>query len=160
MNTQKTNGLTVVEVIVAISIIGILLAILTPSIIQSMRQTSTTGNRTQAAQIVNYLGRRLINLDTTILPATGQTNQWDYGQLGAAITDLDNDSAEGVSQPNNFEATISDLGIFTWQGVNTRKYQISVCFRNAGNENCITTTTLATPNPSQNNNSSASMEIN
>jgi prepilin-type N-terminal cleavage/methylation domain-containing protein len=153
---MKRSGLTVVEVMIAIVIIGILLAVLTPAIIQSMRQTSRTGRQTQAVQIINYLGRRLVSNDAAVKPNSNEAITWDYQELDAAFnSDLNNDSTEGLGDPDNYRATITDLGAITWLGATANKYTIEVCFQPGADEQCIQTTTIAAP-PTSSTSTSAS----
>ena len=57
-------GFTLVEVLIAIAVLGIVLAAVSITMLSSIRQNHTAGNRSQAAQIMNYLGRRIAGLPT------------------------------------------------------------------------------------------------
>jgi prepilin-type N-terminal cleavage/methylation domain-containing protein len=143
---MKRLGLTVVEVMVAIVIIGVLLAVLTPSVIQSMRQTSKTGQRTQSVQIINYMARRLAaNHDIVIPTSTSAPLEWDYEELEDDFGfDLKNDTTHSTKGLDNYKVTIELVGSVVWLGINLNQYNITVCFRNP-DETCIVNTTLSSP---------------
>jgi prepilin-type N-terminal cleavage/methylation domain-containing protein len=169
---MKRTGLTVIEVIVAITIIGVLLAVLTPAIIQSMRQTSRTGQSTQVSQIINYLGRRLVADDSAVKPINTTTPlTWNYGELSTAFntfncngntcSDLQNDSTKGIGDIDNFKVTITNQGLITWLGATANKYQIKVCFKNGSGEVCRESITISAPPESASSaNSGSAAEIN
>ncbi len=143
---MKQKGLTIIEVMVALVIIGVLLAILSPAVIQSMRQTSITGQATQAVQIMNYLARRLAANHTVVTPSSvSQPLEWNYGQLKEEFgQDLQNDNTDGIDNPNNYKVQIEIVETVTWLGINLNKYRITVCFQNPA-ETCLENLTLSPP---------------
>ena len=57
---KKALGLTLVEVLVAIAVLSLVLVAMNAVLLSSIRQTAISGSRTQAVQILNYLGRRVV----------------------------------------------------------------------------------------------------
>jgi prepilin-type N-terminal cleavage/methylation domain-containing protein len=143
---MKRTGLTIIEVMIALVIIGVLLAILSPAVIQSMRQTSITGQATQAVQIMNYLSRRLAANHTAVTPSgMSQPLEWNYGQLKSKFgKDLQNDNTEGVDNPDNYKVKVEIIEVVTWLGIELNKYRITVCFQNP-DEKCLQSLTLSPP---------------
>jgi prepilin-type N-terminal cleavage/methylation domain-containing protein len=143
---KRTEGLTLIEVIVALAILLIALAALTFTLMGYLRQNLSAGKRTQAAQILNYLGRRLTASDPAVLLAPNQERSWDYGALKNQFPDIA--SSRDISNPNLYKATVSNLGQPSWAsstGIALDHYRIKVCWRAGGQEACVRGDTLAYP---------------
>lgn len=140
------RGLTVVEVLIALVVIGIVMAAFTTAAVSTMHHTSITGARTEAVQILNYLGRRAAGGDETVLPVAGTPNVWDYGDLPTAFSDLHDHG--GFSDPARYKATITNAGTMTFTGNTTTgasavEYDLQVCYHaGGGDEYCVTAATL------------------
>ena len=143
---KRAKGLTLIEVIVALVILLIALAALTLTLVGYLRQNLSAGKRTEAVQILNYLGRRLTASDPAVLLAPNQETSWDYGALKSQFPDLA--SSRDISNPNLYKATVSNLGQPAWAssaGVTLDQYRIKVCWRAGGQEACVEGYTLAYP---------------
>jgi prepilin-type N-terminal cleavage/methylation domain-containing protein len=140
-----TNGMTIVEVLVAVVILSIVLVAFAGVIVANIRQNATSGNRTAAAQMLNYLGRRAVDGQAAILPAVGSSSRsWAYGTLNTSFPDLTKE--RNAANSDLYRAEIIDQGAPTATmptGSNLVSYQINVCWRDAGQENCVTAQTIA-----------------
>ena len=142
-----TQGLTILEVLLAIAILSIVMVALNATLISSLRETSVAGSRTQAVQILNYLGRRIVGGDTTLLPTTRL--QFLYGTLRQNFPDLPN--AVRFANPDLYRVEIQNLGAPSWSstiGVEVHRYRIAVCWKWRGEETCTIGETFSTPPPS------------
>jgi len=61
---RSSLGLTVVEVMLALAVIGIITAAFTTAVVGNLRHGQVTGARTEAVQVLNYLGRRAADFRT------------------------------------------------------------------------------------------------
>ncbi|HKI55514.1 MAG TPA: hypothetical protein VKB31_00065 [Trueperaceae bacterium] len=138
-------GLSVIEVMLALAVIGIITAAFTTAVVGNLRHTQVTGARTEAAQVVNYLGRRAAGGDAAVLPAAGSPAVWGYGSLAAAFPDLTNQG--GLSDPARYRARVGNAGTVTLAGAGATEYDVSVCYMTGSDEHCVEATTLG-PSPS------------
>lgn len=139
-----SSGLTLLEVLLSIALLSVVMLALNVTLISSIRQTSVTGSRTQAVQILNYLGRRIVGGDTALLTDTNL--QFGYGTLRQNFPDLP--SEVRFANPNLYRAEVENLGPPSWGnalGVDVHRYRISVCWRQGGQEFCTTGQTLSAP---------------
>lgn len=144
MNDRASGGLTLLEVVLALAVLAILGATFTTVVLGNLRHTSTSGQRTQAAQVLNYLGRRVAGGDAPVLPQPGETLRWDYGDLNAAFPDIAN--SDGVAAPRLYRAEVASTGSLALAGASVIQYDLSVCYRNAGtSETCVRGTTFGPP---------------
>lgn len=149
-------GLTLLEVLLSIAILSVVMLGLNATLISSLRQTSVAGSRTQAVQILNYLGRRIVGGDTFLLASNRL--QFDYGTLRQNFPDLP--SEVRFANPDLYRAEIENLGPPPWGnalGVDVHRYRISVCWKQGGQEFCTAGQTLSAP-PSSGNTSSPVLE--
>lgn len=129
-------GLTVIETLVAITILGIITAAVMTTYASSMRQNANAGKRTQSAQVLNFLGRRVAGGESAVL--AGKTpKSWDYGELSAAFPELHNE--EGFANPDYYRATVTNLGEVSLSSASAIHYHIEVCTRTQGSstESCV-----------------------
>lgn len=140
------QGMTIVEVLVAVVILSIVLVAFAGVIVANIRQNATSGNRTAAAQVLNYLGRRVVDGQAAVLPALGSSSRaWAYGALNTSFPDLKKEEKQAASS-DLYRAEIIDQGAPAATmpaGSNLVSYQINVCWRDAGQENCVTAQTIA-----------------
>lgn len=133
MRSRRTLGLSLVEVLIAIAILGIAVAILSTSTLSSVRNNNISGSRTQATQVLNYLGRLAAGADPVMF--ANEDLEWGYGTLGEEFTDL---SAEaGRADPGLYRASVENLG---WIGIGDAEmihFRVSVCWLSSGTEHCI-----------------------
>jgi prepilin-type N-terminal cleavage/methylation domain-containing protein len=137
-------GLTLLEVIVALAIVAILTALLTTAVTGNLQKTRTFGARSESAQILNYIGRRVAGGDNDLLAEAGTPLTWDYGELVSAFPDL---SAEGgYAEPDRFRATVTNRGSVQMPGTSAdtaaTRYEVEICTRAAGGESCLVGTTF------------------
>lgn len=147
--TRRTDGLTLLEVILAVAIIGVLSAIFTTTVVGSLQKTRSFGSRTEASQILNLIGRRVAGGETSLLPAAGTPQAWDYGALGGAFPDLA--VSGGFTDPDRYRASVVNAGAVSLGGATLVEYDVAVCYAGDGGESCVRGTTLgpepgATPN--------------
>lgn len=140
---MRERGLTIIEVVLAVAIIAIIMGILTTTVVTNLKQTSVTGASTQAAQVLNYLGRRVAGGHADVLPSNGAPLTWDYGNL-TAFKDLV--SGGGVSDPALYKAQIVYTGDVTLASSSLRRYDIEVCHKRAG-EHCVSGITFGPAPP-------------
>ncbi|UZX16739.1 prepilin-type cleavage/methylation domain-containing protein [Thermus sp. PS18] len=130
------------EVLVALAILSLVLVALNTTLITSLRQTSVSGARTQAVQILNYVGRRIVGGETSLLPPSYLT--YDYGTLRQVFPDLPREVH--FANPDLYRVSIENLGTPSWAsnlGVAVNEYRIQVCWRQAGKEHCTEALTYA-----------------
>ncbi|AEB11453.1 type IV pilus modification PilV family protein [Marinithermus hydrothermalis] len=141
---MNRRGLTLLEVLVAMSILGVILAAFTVSAVSSLRHNAVSGSRTAAVQLVNYLGRRVVGGDRMVLPEVNRTvRAWEYGTLRAAFPDLPKDVAQ--ANPDRFRAEVVSEGTPAWAaqlGLDLTQYRVRVCWRGPEEEHCTEVATL------------------
>lgn len=142
---RATQGLTVVEILIALAIIGVVTAAFTTGVVSTMRHTSVAGAQTQAVQVLNYLGRRVAGGDNTLLPQSGTPLTWAYGGLSKAFPDMTDQG--GFADPASYRASISNAGSVSFGGASAVEYDVRVCFKGTDNEHCVSAATLG-PEPS------------
>jgi len=149
MNTRNTlQGMTLLEVIIALGILMVVMGALATILTDSIRFNASAGQRTQAVQILNYLGRQIVGGNASLMPASGSQLSWDYGELGNAFPDLNQGSH--FADPNNYRALIINLGqpaSLASSGVSLDQYKIEVCWKSRGKDVCVRATTLSSPPP-------------
>ena len=127
----------------ALAVFGIIAAALSFSITSNLNHTSKTGQKSQAAQLLNYLGRRVADSDVAVLPES-EANPllWDYDQLGSAFTELiDDDELVDLSR---YKAKITEVGTVSIDAITMTQYNVEVCYKSNGdNESCVQGITLA-----------------
>jgi len=129
------KGLTLIEVLLALSLLSLVLLALNASLVSNLGATAEAGLRTQAVQILNYLGRRVVGGE--LLPAPGTPLVYGYGSLKQSFPELTRESYQ--ANPDLYRASIRNLGLPSWaQSLNLpiHEYEIQVCFRKAGGESC------------------------
>lgn len=144
MNRQA--GLTVLEVVVALAILAVSLGALTSLLIASMRRNLESGKRTEAALLLNHLGRLQVGGDPRLLAPPDRELLWDYGELPSSFPELRGGS--NLSQPELYRVRVRNLGVPSAArdlGVGLNAYRIEVCWKEAGRESCIFGETIAPP---------------
>ncbi len=138
MNGRK--GLTLIETLVGLFILAVALGALSFMLTASMTRNRSAGLRTQAVQVLNYLGRRVVGADRALLPASGGEKTWDYGALSNAFPDLG-----GEVNLNRLKARVLNLGAPSWRpaGTSLTQYRIEVCWRQRGHESCVQADTVS-----------------
>jgi prepilin-type N-terminal cleavage/methylation domain-containing protein len=139
------RGMTIVEVLVAVVILSIVLVAFAGVIVGNIRQNATSGNRTAAAQVLNYLGRRAAEGQAAVLPAVGGSSRiWNYGTLNREFPELKQE--RNAANSDLYRAEIIDQGSPAWSTAKVASlvsYQINVCWKDAGKESCVSAQTIA-----------------
>lgn len=137
-------GLTLVEVLVALTIVGVVVSVLTTATLSSVRQNATAGSRTQAVQVLSYLGRLVAAGDSSVLEGE---RAWDYGTLASEFREL----AEAAN-PALYRAALEELGEVGIREARMVHYRVRVCWQAPNDEVCVTGDT-AGPRPGASNES-------
>ncbi|MDX2003953.1 MAG: prepilin-type cleavage/methylation domain-containing protein [Meiothermus sp.] len=141
---MSTRGLTIIEVLIAIICLAVALTALNASMVGSIVQNSSTGQLSQAIQIVNYLGRRISGRDLSLLPSTTTTPlNWAYGSLRTNFPDLP--QAGNFGNLDGYRATITNRGNWSHSAapnIVLTQYRIQVCWRTTEAERCTDADTL------------------
>jgi len=133
-----TEGLTIVEVLVAMAILGIVIAAVTSIYLSSIRNNADAGMRTQTAQILNTVGRRVAAAESGFTPADDPLIV-DYGEMLSTFPELSHE--EGFADAERYRFTVVNLGEVSLAGAVAIRYEIEVCTRAAGGqgtERCLT----------------------
>jgi len=132
------EGFTLVEVIVALSIVGIIVAVITTASVTSIRNNATSGGRTQATQVLNFLGRLVAVGDDALF--SQETLEWDYGELGTHFTDLATEARR--ADPALYRAQVTAPAQAALGSVSMPYYRVQVCWQAPGGETCVTGDTV------------------
>lgn len=132
--TKKVGitALTVVEVLVALTILGVAIAVLSMTTISSVRHDAVSASRTQAVQVLSYLGRLASVSDPTLTTSSGA---WDYGELKDAFPELAVEANR--ANPGLYRAEFSELGTVGIGQASLNYYRVEVCWQIAGDESCV-----------------------
>ena len=131
---KRDSGLTIVEVLVALAVLAIVIAVLTTAMVTSMQQNVVAGGRTQAVQILNYLGRLASGGDARVI--TDSSVAWGYGQLPTTFTELA--AGDGFMAPERYRAEVARVGVLSIGVASMQHYRVRVCWQAAGGEQCVT----------------------
>ncbi|MCA9840073.1 MAG: type II secretion system protein [Trueperaceae bacterium] len=132
---KKQQGLTLPEVLIAISIIGVLVGIFSTALTGNIKLMTKTGQGNQAAEVLNYFGRRVIDGDTIVLATESAPAVWDYGDLVGSF--YDQAARSSFSNPAYYKVTVTHKGHITLSTAQLTEYQIDVCYKNQGEPTCI-----------------------
>lgn len=130
------QGLTIIEVLIALAIVAVISTVLLTTVVTSFRTDRASGERTQAAQYLNYLGRRVAGGHRAALPTATDPATWGYGELDTAFPDLT--TADGFADPNRFRARVALDGDISVPTASIVHYVIDVCWRGTDSESCLT----------------------
>ncbi|WP_457637413.1 prepilin-type N-terminal cleavage/methylation domain-containing protein [Oceanithermus sp.] len=145
---KKRRGMTLLEVMIAIAILAIALGALATILSNNIRFNASSGERTQAVQILNYLGRQIVGGNGSLMPPEGKQYSWDYGQLGSAFPELD--QGGNISDPAKYRAVIYNQGqpsSLAAINVSLDQYKIEVCWRTGNKDVCVQAYTLSSQPP-------------
>jgi len=137
-------GMTIVEVLVALVVVGMALGLLSTGVVGNLRQTERFAARTQSGQVLAYLGRRVAGGDAGVLAANGAPRTWDYGDLPAAFADHAAGSG-GRDDAARYRASVEQVAVVTFVGASAVQYRIAVCTQDLSGESCVLGTTLGPP---------------
>lgn len=142
-SSSQTAGLSVIEVLVALAILGIVTAAILTTFLGSIRTNSDSGRRTQSVQIMNAIGRRVAGADPVVLAQPGTPIVWGYGGLTADFPEFRGD---GISDPDLYRVVVTNLGAVTLGSASVVHYSVETCSRSAGgDETCVRGDTAGVP---------------
>lgn len=130
--SRGQQGLTIIEVLVAVAIIGISVSILMTASLSSIRHNAVSGSRTQAAQVLGFLSRLASFGDENMFAADPE---WDYGALPLAFPELASEG--GRTDPDLYRASVVALGSVGLGQAQQVHYQVSVCWLAGADEHCV-----------------------
>lgn len=139
-------GLTVVEVLVSLVIIGVIVAVISTVTISSVRTDDQSGARTQAVQVLSYLGRLASSSDPALLSGA---RSWNYGELPVGFPELAQEVHHG--DPNQYRASVTEMGLVGIGSATVLLYRIQVCWEDLEAESCVSGDTAGpvTPPPGE-----------
>ncbi len=136
---QAIKGLTLPEVLIAMSIIGVLVGVFSTALTGNLKIMTQTGKGNQASEVLNYFGRRIIDGDSLVLAVEDETSVWDYGDLINSF--YDQAARSSFSNPAHYKVTVTHNGIVSLSTASLVQYDIEVCYKNKGEPVCINGTT-------------------
>jgi type II secretory pathway pseudopilin PulG len=134
------KGISIIEVIMAVSVIAIMFAVLTPALIDNSKRTAQTGELIQASLMLNYFVRQVVGGNSLVLAKDTTPVSWNYGALSSSALGLSTE--KDLGNPNLYKVTISNQGEITVLTASATQYQIDICFKRASDETCINAKTL------------------
>lgn len=129
--TSSKSGFTLVEVILAIAVLAIVLAAVAITMVSSIQHNVASGSRSQASQVMNYLGRRVAGGEISNLGGT----EWDYGELGSSFGDLTREN--NLANPDLYRANIAQMPSIGMGGTSIPHYRVRVCWEDGNGETCV-----------------------
>lgn len=133
---RGSDGLTLLETVVAIAICGVILATLATVATSSLRENRSGNSKIQATQVLDTIGRRISGGNDATLMATVSTPvELDATQ----VTTMTNIALADVM---DLEAVITNSGNYSIGSTTLARYEIEVCYGAAGSRRCVTGTTL------------------
>jgi len=141
---RRASGLSVIEVLVALAILGIVTAAILTTYVGSIRANADAGRRTQSVQILNALGRRVAGADSIVLAQPGAALTWGYGDLKTGFPEL---TGDGAANPDLYRASVTNAGVVTLGSAEVTHYTVEVCTRSRaeGAESCVSGDTAGVP---------------
>lgn len=135
---RSTDGLTLIEVLAAIAILGIIIAVFSSSFISSMSVTRAMGNQTDANTVLSFFGRMAsggAGRSLGFSPTAGSLS-YTYGQLEASFPELASADAH-VKDANLYQVSITSPGTIDVGIVRLYQYDIEVCWQDRNQDRCI-----------------------
>lgn len=133
---RSTQGLTLIETIVAIAICSIVLAALANVSTSSLRESRAGNHKTQATQVLDTIGRRIAGgYDASLLAASGEP----VVITSDGIVSLTN---VGLADVADMTVTISNDGAYTVGFTTLDRYGVEVCYGPENSRRCVLGVTL------------------
>jgi type II secretory pathway pseudopilin PulG len=132
------KGFTIIEVLISLGILIVAISILSSTIIGSTRHDRNAGQRTQAVELLNYIGRYALEGNLAVIPESPAiTKTINFGAMSSVFPDL-----PSASSAANYKATIDFKGQVSLSTANANQYDIKVCWQDKSQEACVSSTTL------------------
>ncbi len=141
---MRERGLSIVEVLVALAVVGVAVALLSTALVGSVRQTDRSGARTQTTQYLEFLGRQVAGGSSAVLAPAGAPLAWGYGQLGTAFPDLLSGGTRRADA-ERYRAEVAQVGAVNFVGATAIQYRITVCAQDLSGESCVVGITVGPP---------------
>ncbi len=141
---RHVKGLSIIEVIMAVAVIAVMFAVLTPALIDNSKRTAVTGQSAQASLLLNFFVRQVVGGNSAVLAYEATPLSWTYGELTNASFGLATEN--DIANPDLYQLTVINEGVVNYLGAEAVQYKTEVCFMQQGQENCIHATTLG-PGP-------------
>ena len=137
---MKKDGLTIIEVMIAMVLFGIVLATFTTAVTSNFSLTQRVGQDVQATRVLNYFVRQVAAGQTDLLAIAGTPLVQGYNSLADAFPTLtDNDAYKDL---DDYRLTITNSGPVVLGGARSVNYTIQVCFTQS-TERCLNANTLS-----------------
>lgn len=144
---RLNRGFTIIEVLISLAILLIAVTILSSTVIGSVRTDRNSGQRTQAVQFLNYIGRYAVEGNAKVIPPVADTTKnLAYGTFKTTFPEVL--EQDGFSDPDLYKATITRAATVTLAGMIGTQYDITVCWRDGSGETCVAGTTVGPDAPS------------
>lgn len=134
------QGFSLIEVIIALAVLAIVMSAVAITITSSMRHNLTAGSRSQAAQVMNYLGRRIAGGEVSQLGG----DAWGYGELAGSFTDLKREG--NLADTDLYRAQVAQFPPIGLAETSIPHYRVTVCWHDSDGESCVSGDT-AGPGP-------------
>ena len=137
---MKKDGLTIIEVMIAMVLFGIVLATFTTAVTSNFSLTQRVGQDVQATRVLNYFVRQVAAGQANLLAVAGTPLTWGYNSLAAAFPTLtDTDAYKDL---DDYRLTITNSGPIALSGATAVNYTIQVCFTQS-TERCLSAETVS-----------------
>jgi type II secretory pathway pseudopilin PulG len=135
------KGFTIIEVLISLAVLIIAISILSSTVIGSTRHDRNSGMKTQAVELLNYIGRYALEGSTVVVPAAPATTKTiNYGALASTLPGIQSQS--GFGDLANYKAVVESKGTVSLAGAVANRYDIKVCWKDKAGEACIGSTTM------------------
>jgi type II secretory pathway pseudopilin PulG len=143
---MKKTGFTIIEVLISLAILIIAITILSSTVIGSVRHDKNSGQKTQAVEFLNFLGRYAADGNSSVIPNLATTQRvLDYGSLKSTFPNFVDQG--GFSNPDLYKATVTRTGTVNLSSASANQYDIQVCWKDRALEMCISAITLGPDSP-------------
>ena len=137
---MKNDGLTIIEVMIAMMLFGIVLATFTTAVTSNFSLTQRVSQDVQATRVLNYFVRQVAAGQPTLLAVADAPLTWDYNSLAAAFPTLTD--ADAYKNLNDYSLAITNSGPIALGGATAVNYTIQVCFTQS-TERCLSADTVS-----------------
>ena len=140
---KTSEGLTLIEVLVALAILAVITTVFSTSLISTLNSTRQTGNQTDANAVLNFFGRMAAGgagRPLAYSPADGK-KEFNYGSLKTAFPELSSGDAK-IKNPDLYKVTVTSPGTVTIGAITLYRYSLRVCWQDKGKDACLSGLTV------------------